>query len=200
MPASRTRARTVDGTAVRALGHALGGSALAGGLHHALTDSAISWPALTLAAAVLTVAAYAVLRAGTPRWSILGLAGVQAFLPAWLGLTDTDLPTAASDGHRHLPSAWHHNTVVMAAMHFLAALALAALFRGAGELPARLSVVFTATARRWRDYLLIALGPAWRALSTPAPPVAGPALVPSTAPPQAHSLTVLLDRVQPCAP
>ncbi|MFI1731016.1 hypothetical protein ACH40E_17640 [Streptomyces acidicola] len=57
---------TVGGTAVRAAGHALAATVLATGLHHATTDSRVSWPAVALAAAVLAVCAYAVLREGAP--------------------------------------------------------------------------------------------------------------------------------------
>ncbi|MFG3257545.1 hypothetical protein [Streptomyces sp. NPDC048172] len=67
-------------------------------------------------------------------------------------------------------------------------------------LPTRLSLAVAATARRWREHLFVALGLASRALTTPAPPATGsPPPSPTTLPP-AHSLTVLLDRVQPCAP
>ncbi|WP_157882440.1 hypothetical protein [Streptomyces silvensis] len=164
-----------------------------------MTESAISWPALSCAAAVLSITAYAVLRGARPRWSILALAGAQALLPAWLEFTDTDLPAAAAEGHFQLPSVWHHNTVAMGAVNFLAALALTAHFHRASELPVRLSLVLAVTARRWRGYLLVALRLALRVLAAFAPPVTGPPPARTALPPTC-SLTVLLDRVQPCAP
>lgn len=191
--------RTAGGTAARAVGHALAGVALAAGLHHATTDSTVSWPALLLAAAVLSVCAYPVLRAGASRTSTLALAAVQALLPAWLELTGDDIPAAALDGHLRLPSAWHHNPLAMATLNFLAALALIVFFRSVADLPARLSYAVAATANRWWDRLPYVIGLVLRLTGTPLPQPPRPHL-PAMALPQPRALTLLLYRIQPCAP
>ncbi|WP_328747320.1 hypothetical protein OHT57_17350 [Streptomyces sp. NBC_00285] len=191
---------STGGTAARAVGLALAAVVLAAGLHHATTDSSLSWPALGLATAVLAVCAYPVLRAGArSRRSVLALAAVQALLPAWLELTDTDIPTPALDDHLRLPSAWHHNPLMMAALNFLAALALVYVFRGATGLPVRLSYAVAATGRRAWDRLLHVIGLVLRLTGTPLARPPRPPL-PVVALPQPRALTVLLYRVQPCAP
>ncbi|MFJ9011687.1 hypothetical protein [Streptomyces canus] len=191
--------RSAGGIAARAVGHAGAGSALAAGLNHATTDSAVSWPALAVAALVLAVSAYPVLRAGASRWSGVALAAVQALLAAWLGLTSTDKSAAAIDGHLRLPSAWHHNGLAMAALNFLAAYALVCLLRSAGDLPVRLSHAVAATTRRWfaRILQIIGLVPHRADQSSEAPQRA---LSATAIPSRPHSLTVLLYRVQPCGP
>jgi len=199
MPGFFALDRTASGTAVRAVGLALASVLLAAGLHHATTDSSLSWPALGLAAAVLAVCAYPVLRADATRGSALALAAVQALLPAWLAFTDTAIPTPALDGHLRLPSAWHHNPPAMAALNFLAALALVHVFRSVSGLPARLSYAVAATTRRWWDRLLYVIGLVLRLTGAPVPRPPRPP-VPAEVLPQPRSLTVLLDRVQPCAP
>lgn len=172
---------------------------LAAGLHHATTDSAVSWPALAFAAMVLAVCAYPVLRVGAPRLSALALAAVQALLPTWLELTGSEIPAAALYEHLRLPPAWHHNALAMAALNFLAALALVYVFRSASGLPARLSHVVAATARCWWMRLLHVIGLVLRLTGTPMPrPPRPPLLV--VALPQPRSLTALLHRAQPCAP
>ncbi|MBA4864271.1 hypothetical protein H1V43_23525 [Streptomyces sp. PSKA54] len=191
--------RTVSGTAARAVGLALAAVILAAGLHHATTDSYLSWPALALAAVVLTACAYPVLRTGAGRRSVLALAAVQALLPAWLEFTDTEIPAPALDDHLRLPSAWHHNPLAMAVLNFLAALALVYVFRSASGLPARLSYAVAATARRAWDRLLYVIGLVLRLTGTPLPRPPRPPL-PAVALPRPRALTVLLYRVQPCAP
>jgi lysylphosphatidylglycerol synthetase-like protein (DUF2156 family) len=188
---------TARGTAARAAGLALAAVLLAAGLHHTTTDSSLSWPALAIAAAVLAVCAYPVLRTGASRGSALVLAAVQALLPAWLELTDTEIPAPALDDHLRLPPAWHHNPLAMAALNFLATLALVYVFRSASGLPARLS--YAATARRTWDRLLYVIGLVLRLTGTPHPRPPRPPL-PVVALPRPCALTVLLHRAQPCAP
>ncbi|MFG2028074.1 hypothetical protein [Streptomyces sp. NPDC048825] len=191
--------RTVGGTAVRAAGHALAATALAAGLHHAATDSRVSWPALAFAAAVLAGCAYAVLREGAPRWSVFALAAVQALLPGYLQLTGTEIPAAALDDHLRLPSVWHHNALVMAALNFLVGLALLCFFRSASELPGRLSHAVAGAVRGWWTRLLYVIGLVLGLTGTPLPQPARPPL-PAVSLPRPHALTVLLHRAQPCAP
>ncbi|MEV6589795.1 hypothetical protein [Streptomyces acidicola] len=194
---------TVGGTAVRAAGHALAATVLATGLHHATTDSRVSWPAVALAAAVLAVCAYAVLREGAPRWSAVALAAAQALLPGYLELTGTEIPATALDGHLRLPSAWHHDPLVMAALNFLAGLALVCFFRSASDLPERLAhAVAGAVAGAvggWWTWLLYVIGLVLGLTGTPRPRPTRPPLPAVSLPPR-HALTVLLHRAQPCAP
>jgi hypothetical protein len=159
----------------------------------------MSWPALAVAALVLAVCAYPVLRVGASRWNGVALAAVQALLTAWLGLTNTDKSAAAVDGHLRLPSVWHHNGLAMAALNFLAAYALVCLLRSAGDLPVLLSHAVAATTRRWcaRVLRIVGLVPHRADQSSEAP---DRALSASATPPRPHSLTVLLYRVQPCGP
>ncbi|WP_405922703.1 hypothetical protein [Streptomyces sp. NBC_00035] len=192
-------ARAASDTAVRAVGLALAAVLLAAGLHHATTDSTLSWPALGFAATVLAVCAYAVLRTGAGRGSALALAAVQALLPAWLELTDTEIPAPALDDHLRLPSAWHHNPLTMVALNFLAGLALVYFFRSASGLPARLSYAVAATTRRWWLRLLYVIGLGLRLTGIPLPKPPWLPL-PAGALPRPHALTVLLYRAQPCAP
>ncbi|MFI6008684.1 hypothetical protein ACIBAG_07610 [Streptomyces sp. NPDC051243] len=193
-------ARTANGTAARAVGFALAAVLLAAGLHHAATDSSLSWPALGIAAIVLAACAYPALRTGADRASALALAAVQAFLPAWLEFTDTEIPAPALDDHLRMPSAWHHNPLAMAALNFLAALALIHLFRSASGLPARLSYAVAATTRRWWDRLLYVIGLVLRLTRTTALSQPPWSPLPAAALPRPHALTVLLYRAQPCAP
>ncbi|WP_406405428.1 hypothetical protein [Streptomyces sp. NBC_01643] len=190
---------TARGTAVGAVGLALAAVLLAAGLHHATTDSSLSWPALAIAAVGLAACAYPVLRTGASRRSALVLAAAQAVLPAWLELTDTEIPAPALDDHLRLPSAWHHNPLVMASLNFLAALALVYVFRSASGLPSRLSYAVAATARRTGDRLLYVIGLVLRLSGTLLPRPPRPPL-PVVALPRLHALTVLLHRAQPCAP
>ena len=191
--------RTASGTAARAVGHALAAVLLAAGLHHATTDASISWPALALAALVLSACAYTALRVGASRRSMLGPAVVQALLPVWLELTDTEIPAPALDDHLRLPSAVHHSLPAMTALNFLAALALAHVFRSAAGLPVRLWYAIAATGRRWWDGFLYVIGlllrPTWTA-----PPRRPRSPLPAVVLPRPGALTVLLYRLQPCAP
>ncbi|NGO06660.1 hypothetical protein G5C60_03005 [Streptomyces sp. HC44] len=199
MPAHLIPDRIAGGTAARAVGYALAAIALAAGLHHATTDSKVSWPALALAAVVLAVCAYPVLRTGAPRSGVLALAAVQALLPAFLGSTGTEIPTTALDDHLRLPAVWHHNPLVMAALNVVAALTLAWFFHSASELPGRLSHAIAAPARRWWTHLLYVIGLALRLTGPPLTQPARPPL-PAVALPRPHALTGLLYRAQPCAP
>ncbi|WP_330308453.1 MULTISPECIES: hypothetical protein [unclassified Streptomyces] len=191
--------RTAGHTAARAIGLALAAVILAAGLHHTTTDSSLSWPALAIAAAVLAACAYPVLRTGASRRNTLVLGAAQALLPAWLEITDTEIPAPALDDHLRLPAAWHHNPFAMAALNFLAALALVYVFRSASGLPARLSYAVAATARRAWDRLLHVIGLVLRLTGTLLPRPPRPPL-PAVALPRPRALTVLLYRVQPCAP
>jgi hypothetical protein len=193
------RAHAASGTAARALGLALAAVLLAAGLHHAATDASLSWPALGLAALVLTACAYPVLRTGADRGSALALAAVQALLPSWLEFTDTEIPAPVLDHHLRLPPAWHHNPLVMVALNFLAALVLVHLFRSVSGLPARLSCAVAATVRRSWDRLLYVISVVLRLTGTAPPQPPRPPLS-SAALPRPRALTVLLYRAQPCAP
>ncbi|MEU0171413.1 hypothetical protein ABZ214_39205 [Streptomyces iakyrus] len=191
--------RSARGTAARAGGHAVVGTGLAVGLYHATTDSAVSWTAVVSAVVVLVVVAYPVLRTAAPRTRAVALAALQALLPAWFAVTGGDVPAAELDGHLRLPATWHHNSLVMAAPNFLAALALTCLFRSASDVPTRLSHAVAATARRWWTRVLHLIGQgvglAGRHLPQPRRPSQ-----PVVTGPRPLYLTVLLYRVHPCAP
>ncbi|WP_326682061.1 hypothetical protein [Streptomyces sp. NBC_01237] len=193
--------RTARGTAALALGHALVAAGLGAGLHHATTDSTVSWPPLLAAVAVLAACAYPVLRAGAsrPRQGAFALAAVQALLPAYLEWTGREIPATALDDHRRFPASWHHNTLAMAVLNFVVALALVCFLRSASNLPTRLAYALVALARRWRICLLYAAGLALRLTGIPAPRSAMPPQ-PAAALPRPRALTVLLYRAQPCAP
>ncbi|MFE7979747.1 hypothetical protein [Streptomyces shenzhenensis] len=199
MPGSLTFDRSASGSAARAVDFALAAVLLAAGLHHATTDASLSWPALVAAAVALSSCAYPILRAGASRGGVLGLATAQTLLPAWLELTDAEIPPAALDDHLRLPSAVHHNPLAMAALNFLAALVLAHLLRGASGLPACLSYAVAATARRWWDQLLRIFGLVLR-LTRAAMPLPPRLPLPTVALPRPRALVVLLHRAQPCAP
>ncbi|MGC9544653.1 hypothetical protein [Streptomyces sp. UG1] len=98
-----------------------------------------------------------------------------------------------------LPSAWHHNTLVMAALNFLAGLALVCFFRSASDLPGRLSHAVAGAVRGWWTWLLYVIGLVLRLAGVPLPRSAHPPLPRATLP-RPHALTVLLHRAQPCAP
>ncbi|WP_324789820.1 hypothetical protein [Streptomyces sp. H51] len=187
------------GTAARALAFALGGGALAAGLHHATTDSSVSWQALAVAVVVLATCARRVLRSGATGGSALALAAVQALLPVWLEFTDTEIPARALDDHLRLPSALHHDLPAMAALNFLLALALVHVFRCASDLPERLSYAVAAAAHRCWDHVLHAVG-LILGMTGAAPPGPPRPPLPAVALPRPCALTVLLHRVQPCAP
>ncbi|MFE6282633.1 hypothetical protein [Streptomyces sp. NPDC057877] len=195
-PAQRPRAKGAVG---RAIVLALAGTALAAGLRHATTDSAVSWPALLVAAAVLAVCAYPAMRSEAPRVGVLVVTAVQALLPGWLELTSTGIPAARLDDHPRLPAAWHHNPLAMAALHFLAGLALVLLLRGTANVPAGLAHSAASTARRWWTRLLYAIGLVLRHTNEPLPRP-GPAPRSAVTLPRPRSLAALLHRVQPCAP
>lgn len=199
MLSHRALHRTTSGTAARAAGLALAAVLLGAGLHHATTDSSLSWPALGLAVLVIAVSACPVLRRDASRGSALALAAVQSLLPAWLEYTDREIPAPVLDDHLRLPSAWHHNSLVMAALNFVAALALVHLFRSVTGLPARLSYAVSAATRGCRDRLLYVIGLVLRLTGTPLPLPSRPPLR-AVVLPRPRALTVLLDRVQPCAP
>ncbi|QEV29403.1 hypothetical protein CP976_38365 [Streptomyces coeruleorubidus] len=199
MSAHHALVRTAGGTAARAVGFAVAGVALAAGLHHATTDSSMSWRALVLAVVVLAGCAGPVLRAGANGRSMFALAAVQALLPLWLEFTDSDIAAPALDGHVRLPSAIHHNALAMVALNLVAALALTHAFRSASDLPARLTYAVAATAHRWWDCLLYVIGLVLR-LTGMAPPQPPRPPLPPVALPRPRALTVLLHRVQPCAP
>ncbi|WP_328828848.1 hypothetical protein OHT77_14755 [Streptomyces sp. NBC_00252] len=130
---------------------------------------------------------------------IIALAAVQALLPLWLGLTDADVPASMLDDHRRLPSAWHHNTPARAALNFLAALALVWVFRSAANLRTTLSRSAAVSARRLWERLLYVIGLVLSLTGMPLPRRVRPPL-PAVALPRLRALTVLLHRMQPCAP
>ncbi|MFF0474931.1 hypothetical protein [Streptomyces sp. NPDC004284] len=188
-----------SGAAVRAVVLALAGTALAAGLRHATTGSAASWPALLVAAAVLTACAHPAIRPEASRASTLALTAAQALLPGWLEPAGTDTPAARLDGHLRLPPAWHHQPVAMAALNLLVGLALILLLRGTADLPARLAHAAAGTARCCWTRLPYVIGLVRRRTAEPLPaPVRTPR--PAVALPRPHALMVLLHRAQPCAP
>ncbi|MGW7079841.1 hypothetical protein [Streptomyces sp. NPDC054866] len=187
------------GAAVRAITLALTGTALAAGLHHATTDSTVSWPALLTAAAVLAACAYPAMRCEASRASALAVTAVQALLPGWLELTGTGVPAARLDEHLRLPAAWHHEPLAMAALHLIAGLALVRLFRSTANLPALLAYAAAGTARRWWTHLQYVISPVLHRTDKPLPkPQRAPR--PTAALPRPHALVILLHRAQPCAP
>ncbi|MGW1511090.1 hypothetical protein [Streptomyces sp. NPDC002394] len=187
------------GAAVRAIVLALVGTMLAAGLHHATTDSAVSWTALLIAAVVLAVCVYPALRSEAPRAGAVVLSAAQALLPGWLRLTGTEVPAARLDGHLRLPTAWHHQPLAMGVLNLLAGFALILLVRGTTGLPARLTYAAAGSARHWWTYVSYVVSLVLRRAAEPLPrprraPRSGDAL------PRPHALTILLHRAQPCAP
>ncbi|GAA2386538.1 hypothetical protein [Streptomyces coeruleofuscus] len=130
---------------------------------------------------------------------MFALAAVQALLPLWLEFTDSDIAAPVLDDHVRLPSAIHHNALAMVALNFVAALALTHAFRSASDLPARLMYAVAATAHRWWDCLLYVIGLVLR-LTGMAPQQPPRPPLPAVALPRSCALTVLMHRVQPCAP
>ncbi|MEV2256974.1 hypothetical protein AB0I94_41640 [Streptomyces sp. NPDC050147] len=175
------------------------GTALAAALHHATTDSAVSWPALLTAAAVLAACAYPAVRYEAFRASALAVAAVPASLPGWLELTGTGMPAARLDEHLRLPATWHHNPPAMAALHLFAGLALVLLLRRTANLPALLAYAAAGTARRWWTHLQYVISLTLHRKNEPLPkPRRAPR--PTAALPRPQALVVLLHRAQPCAP
>ncbi|WP_127354667.1 hypothetical protein [Actinacidiphila soli] len=190
--------RSALGSAGRATGFALSGSALAAAQHHAVADSAISWPALAVAAVAVFVCSFPVFYAGMRRVAAAAAVAVQALLPAWLEATSTSVPAANLDDHFRLPPGWHHNSPAMTALNVLAALALAGAIYQACALPTRLTHAAAGCAREWVRRLLDALLVRLPHVARPTGPLPSPPAPP--APPPHTVLTGLLHHVVRCGP
>ncbi|CAM5704368.1 hypothetical protein SALBM135S_07614 [Streptomyces alboniger] len=191
--------RSTADTSARALGHALAGTGLAAGLHHVTTDSTVSRWATMVAVAVLTSCMYCILRADRLRAGSVALAAPQSLLPLWLGLTDTHVPTAGLDGHARLPSVWHHNTVAIAVLNCLAALALAWVVCSAAGARDGLVHGVADWACRWWQHLRHLIGLVLHLVRAPRSAPDRP-LPPETALPHPCFRSVLLHRLQPSGP
>ncbi|MFG2525891.1 hypothetical protein [Streptomyces sp. NPDC048527] len=150
-----TAPRTVTGAAARAAVLTVCSSAMAAGLHHATADSAVSWPGLSLAAAVMFLGAVPAFLLGSPRTVLAVVIMVQAVLPTWLNGVES---AVTPDGHHQLPPVWHHNSPLMALLNIAAVMALAWLLNGAYALPAQLVHACTAPARQFTELLATLLG------------------------------------------
>ncbi|MFG2409526.1 hypothetical protein ACGFR8_35385 [Streptomyces brevispora] len=131
-------------------------SAIAAVLHLATADSAVSWPGLALAAAVMFPGAVPAFLFGSPRAVTAVMVMVQAALPTWLNSVES---VVTQDGHHQLPPVWHHNSPLMALLNIAAAMGLAWLLNGACALPAQLVHACTTPARQLTTLLakLVAL-------------------------------------------
>lgn len=187
--------RTVPGAALRAGLFTVLSSAIAAGLHHATADSAVSWPGLALAAAVMFLGAVPAFLLGSPRAVAAVAVMVQAALPTWLNSVES---AVTPDGHHQLSPVWHHNSPLMALLNIAAAIGLAWFLNGACALPAQLVHACTAPGRQFTALLarLVALVvPQLYETHTPARPVVVLRAVSS----QTAYLTLRHQRV-PCGP
>ncbi|MBC7267269.1 MAG: hypothetical protein H5T76_00930 [Streptomyces sp.] len=150
-------------------------------------------------AAIVAGCAYQAMRCQAPHSSAIAVTAAQALLSGWLELTSTHIPAVYVDHHLRLPAAWHHDPLVMAGFHLLVGLALALLFRGTADLPARLSHSAASTARHWWTRLLYVISLVLHRTDEPLPQPR-PAPRPTVALPRPQALAALLHRVQPCAP